>query len=351
MKPLDFNLNTSITIVSNATSGGGAEKSMLALHKEFINVGLKSNLIALNKYQLSINIPNVIILNRRWKSGYKSTVSNYFKFKKIIKDINPDILILNCELPELYGSLLNFNGRIICVEHTTIPWHGKRNLGKVVRILLRIKHVKWVTVIKGKKDIWFGKEASSYIPNPYLQAGSNWRDLNQPSSLTFIGGIKKNKRPEWVIKAGIACNLDVYMYGDGPLKKTLEEKYKRFSNNIKFYGFELDVWDAIPNNTLIVVPSEFEGDGMVVMEAILSGRPVVLAKNEDLKRFGLEEINYFENISELCLTVNKHKKNGFKELIPSDAFISDLKSARSIIKITEKWLELFMEFNYNPATN
>ena len=163
--------------------------------------------------------------------------------------------------------------------------------------------------------------------------------------------MKENKRPEWVIKAGIECNLKVYIYGDGPLKKTLEEKYKRFSNNIIFYGFKLDVWDIIPNNTLVVVPSEFEGDGMVVMEAILSGSPVVLAKNEDLKRFRLEEINYFENINELCLIVNMHKENGFKELIPSDSFIADLKSARSIIKVTEKWLELFMKFDYNPTTS
>ena len=46
-----------------------------------------------------------------------------------------------------------------------------------------------------------------------------------------------------------------------------------------------------------------------------------------------------------------HKENGFKELIPSDSFIADLKSARSIIKVTEKWLELFMKFDYNPTTS
>ena len=110
------NLKLIIAIVSNATSGGGAEKSMMALHEEFLRAGLESNFVALNK-NLPINdVPKVTVLNRRWKSGVRATVNNYFDFKKTIRSIDPQILILNCELPELFGSLINFNGQIICVE-------------------------------------------------------------------------------------------------------------------------------------------------------------------------------------------------------------------------------------------
>ena len=88
-----------IAIVSNATSGGGAEKSMMALHEEFLKAGLKSNFVALNR-NLPINsLPKVTILNRQWKSGVRSTINNYFEFKKTIRSIDPQILILNCELP------------------------------------------------------------------------------------------------------------------------------------------------------------------------------------------------------------------------------------------------------------
>jgi len=336
-----------IAIVSNATSGGGAEKSMMALHEEFLRAGLDSNFVALNKNLSANGVPKVTILNRRWKSGVRSTINNYFDFKKTIKSINPKILILNCELPELFGSLINFKAQIICVEHTTFPWHKKRNLGKIVRLMLRVKEVQWVTVIKGSKKIWFGKNAIAYIPNPYVALSKTNKPLSQPPSLTFIGGMKKNKRPEWVIEAGIKSDLRVHIYGDGPLKIILEEKYKNLTKNIKFYGFQVDIWETLSANTLVVVPSEFEGDGMVAMEAILSGSPVVLAENEDLKRFQLEDKHYFKDINQLCKIIKKYEKNNFKELIPSDFLISNLASARSLNIITIKWLELLAETSYN----
>ena len=339
-----------IAIVSNATSGGGAEKSMMALHEEFLRAGLESNFVALNK-NLPINdVPKVTVLNRRWKSGVRATVNNYFDFKKTIRSIDPQILILNCELPELFGSLINFNGQIICVEHTTFPWHKKRNLGKVVRVMLRIKKVRWVTVIKDNKKIWIGKNAIAYIPNPYVPVSKTNNLLPQPPSLVFIGGMKKNKRPEWVIEAGIKSDLEVHVYGNGPLKKTLEEKYKNFKNSIKFHGFQLGIWETLPVNALVVIPSKFEGDGMVVMEAILSGNPVALADNQDLKRFQLEEKYYFKDANELYKIINEHKKNNFKELIPSNSFKANLMSARSLNIITEKWLELLVKINYNKIT-
>ena len=344
------NSTLTIAIVANATSGGGAEKSMMAIHEEFLKAGLESNFVALNK-NLPINgVPKVTILNRRWKSGVRYTINNYFDFKKIIRSINPKILILNCELPEMFGSLINFRGQIICVEHTTFPWYKKRNLGKIVRLILRIKKVQWVTVIKDSKKIWFGKSAISYIPNPYVSLSKTNNLSSQPPSLAFIGGMKKNKRPEWVIEAGIKSDLKVHVYGDGPLKIILEEKYKNLTKNIKFYGFQLGIWETLPINALVVIPSEFEGDGMVVMEAILSGSPVVLAENEDLKRFQLEDKHYFKDTKELYEIIKRYEKNNFKELIPSDSLKSNLLSARSLNTITKKWLELLAETSYNKIS-
>jgi glycosyltransferase involved in cell wall biosynthesis len=339
-----------LAIVSNATSGGGAEKSMMALHEEFIRAGLDSNFVALNK-NLPINsVPKVTILNRSWKSGVRSTINNYFDFKKTIRSINPNILILNCELPEMFGSLIIFKGKIICVEHTTFPWHKKRNLGKIVRLILRIKKVQWVTVIKDNKKIWFGKNAIAYIPNPYVSLSKNNKPPSQPPSLTFIGGMKKNKRPEWVIEAGIKSDLKVHIYGDGPLKIILEEKYKNLTKSIKFYGFQLGIWETLSLNTLVVIPSEFEGDGMVAMEAILSGSPVALAENQDLKRFQLEDKHYFKDIKQLCEIIKKYEKNNFKDLIPPDSLKTNLSSARSLNTITTKWIELLSDISYTKIS-
>lgn len=346
----DFNSSLSIAIVSNAKSGGGAEKSMITLHQEFLRRGIESNLIALNIDHSNLNVSNIIQLNRTWKSGLRSTISNFLEFKITINRIDPNVLILNCELPELFGSIINFKGKIICVEHTTYPWYRNRNLGRLVRLILRFKKVQWVTVVKDSKRIWFGKNAIKYIPNPYSALATTRNLSAQSPYLVFIGGVKKNKRPEWVIKAGLQSNLNVHIYGDGPLTIALKEKYKNCTKNIKFHGFQLDFWETLPINALVVVPSEFEGDGMVVMEAILSGSPVALADNKDLKRFKLDEKHYFKDISELCEIIKRYEKNNFKELIPSISFKANLMSTRSLNIITEKWLELLTDINYNKST-
>ena len=119
--------------------------------------------------------------------------------------------------------------RVICVEHTSMPWHSMRFIGVCVRLLLKYKKVEWVTVIKGKKEIWVSSSNSKYIANPYIGFSNYLKASGAKPSLVFIGGIKKNKRPDWVIEAGIRNNLSVHLYGEGQLIQTLKAKYSNLA--------------------------------------------------------------------------------------------------------------------------
>jgi len=331
-----------LVIVSNALAGGGAEKTMLALHQELITKGIDCYLVALNKSLQIENIENIKVLSREWGGGIKATLINFLNFKNLINQINPKTIIVNCELPELYISLLkSYKGRIICVEHTSIPWHKKRILGVFVRLLLKLRKVEWVTVIKGEREIWFNGKAK-YIPNPYIGSANFSKSSDINPSLVFIGGLKENKRPDWVIEAGIKNSIPVNIYGDGKLKSNLESKYSNPTWNIKFHGFKSNVWDLIPNNSLIVIPSEFEGDGMVVIEAIISKYPLLLSWNEDFMRFGLDSKHYFKTLNELEFLIEQNKKNNFRNLVPDEKFIDKLKKQRSLDSILIEWLS-FLE--------
>jgi glycosyltransferase involved in cell wall biosynthesis len=327
-------------IVSNAISGGGAEKSMLALHQSFLKSGMKSNLIALNQSINPQTVPYVTELNRNWRSGLIGTWCNYLDFKKLIKTINPDVLILNCELPELYGAILSHKCKIICVEHTTKPWHGKKFLGIFVRLLLRIKKVDWVTVVNSQEKIWHGKPVIAHLPNPFINHLSESRPTEKNSVLTFVGGLKPNKHPEWVIKTGLSLELPVHIFGDGVLRTQLESRYQKHSGQINFFGFLPNPWSVISPNSLIIVPSEYEGDGMVVVEAVLSGNPTLLRDNEDLRRFGFEDKHYFKNVEDLALTVRQNLETRFKNLVVSQSKTKDLQISRSLQRITDCWINL-----------
>jgi glycosyltransferase involved in cell wall biosynthesis len=222
-----------------------------------------------------------------------------------------------------------------------MPWIGRRNLGRVVRTLLKFKKTVWVSVVKGQEKVWFGNQVTRYIPNPFVPPDTHGKDLPSKAMLSYVGGLKENKRPEWVIKAGVELGLSVNIFGEGLLRKPIENKYRNYSNQIKFYGFYSNPWGVISRNSLVVVPSQYEGDGMVVIEAILSGIPLALADNDDMRRFNLDNKHYFDSYEKLLAIIQNNIKNEFVDLLVSEQIRETLLRERSLIKVTNSWVSLF----------
>jgi hypothetical protein len=333
--------NFPVLIVSNALNGGGAEKTMFALHNRFIENHLDCHFLALNQGgEVPSDSHNVQVLSRKWKSGLKDTFSNYFDYIRIVKSINPKIIILNCELPELYGALLLLRKcKIIGVEHTSIPWRKKRLLGSIVRFILRIKKTEWASVISDQKKVWRSGTTCTYIPNPFIEDKISKTLKPSNPSLTFIGGLKNGKRPEWVIKASLNLKIEAHIYGNGIQRDLLETRYKDASDLIKFHGFKDKVWNYVPCNSLVVVPSEFEGDGMVVVEAILQDYPIILARNQDLLRFGLGEKHYFSDLEQLIEIIGRNYHSNFVNLKVPDDLVLKLKEERSLGNVYAQWID------------
>ena len=335
-----------LVIVSNASSGGGAEKAMLTLHQEFVNKGVDCHLIALNQSLPSSKVYNLRVLNRNWKDGIVSTYLSFLHLRKILKEINPKSIIVNCELPELCISLMRLKQiRIIVVEHTTYPWYKKRALGLFVRELLKIKKTEWVTVSKNKNYVWHATGIPRYIPNPFTDINKSVRQNSEESSLVFIGGMKENKRPEWVIMAALKNNLEVNIFGTGDLEDYLKKKYAKYPHLIKFNGYKENVWEQVPKRSLVIVPSVFEGDGMVVVEATILGFPLLLSSNIDLLRFGFQDKHYFRDFDDLICKIARNKNNGFSDLIVDDEAREVLLVNRSVKTIASMWQEFLLEGN------
>jgi glycosyltransferase involved in cell wall biosynthesis len=101
----------------------------------------------------------------------------------------------------------------------------------------------------------------------------------------------------------------------------------------------------------VVVPSQYEGDGMVVIEAILSGIPLVLADNEDLRRFKLDNKHYFGSCEQLIEIIDNNIKSEFQDLLVSSEVYDILIRERSISNITDKWISTLNLLKFNkPMT-
>jgi len=327
-----------LLIVTNSVSGGGAENSMFALHKELLTRGVASKIVALNVDGRSrLETDDIIELGRKWKSGPFQTIAALREFRRVVHHENPETIILNCELPELYGALTSAcKCKFIAVEHTTKPWYKRRALGIVTRIALRVRGSKWVTVNSINQRIWPIGQRATYIANPI-----NVPVIEQShaglKSLVYVGRLRPEKRVEWAIELASELNLPLDIYGEGLHLSALEELSEKVGAKVKFHGYQENIWEEIGNGQLVIIPSEFEGDGIVVLEALARDCPVLLADNADLRRFGLPELNYGANAKDMA---NKIKNNSFNEFYVSKKSRKELLQNRRIETIAERWMQV-----------
>ena len=104
----------------------------------------------------------------------------------------------------------------------------------------------------------------------------------------FVGRLTRLKGLDVVIEALSSLGdrewtLDVV--GDGPQRQELEAKVKRkgFEERIKFHGFREDVEDWMADAGCLLFPSLDEGLGLVLMQAIQAGIPVLASEIEPVR--------------------------------------------------------------------
>jgi glycosyltransferase involved in cell wall biosynthesis len=328
--------NKRLTIVVSEYSGGGAEDSMRELTTFLMRFGYKVQLIAINESRLGeiSEGEEVVCLGRKSSDGLVETAKKIHLFNREVKKFDPSVIILNCELPELFGSFLQPKPPLaLVVEHTTNPWKSRKVLGVVVRLLLKFRNFKWITVVFGQRRVWPFKQRPLHIANPVSQVTeSNKEDVD----LIFIGRLAEPKHPELLLEISRRFNLSVDFFGDGHLRIPLENCARGLP--VRFWGFVLDPWRLINKKSIVVFPSEYEGDGKAIVEAILHGNPVLLRDNIDLRRFNLPEVHYFKTFEDLLGKVEDAISGGADQLQISDGYVNTLRDSRSLESIGRQWL-------------
>ena len=103
----------------------------------------------------------------------------------------------------------------------------------------------------------------------------------QKPVVLFVGNLVWQKGVEYLIRAKEFLNVDaeIVIVGDGPLLEELKGivEFEKMEG-ITFTGARNDIENIMPAADVVVVPSVSESFGIVVLEAMASGKPVVAAK-------------------------------------------------------------------------
>ena len=153
-------------------------------------------------------------------------------------------------------------------------------------------------------------------------------NLEDKPIILFIGNLIKRKNVESLIEAKKISNNDYYLVivGDGPLFEKLTKKVE--SENIKdvvFTGSRRDVENIIPCCDALILPSLSESFGLVLIEALACGKPVIGSDVGGITEIITEDVGLLINpnkISSIAKAIDK--------IITNDEFNNNLSSnARS----------------------
>jgi glycosyltransferase involved in cell wall biosynthesis len=154
--------------------------------------------------------------------------------------------------------------------------------------------------------------------------------------LNYVGRLSKEKQPLWALKISEQTKLPIRIYGDGLLKSELQEYASKHKIESDFAGFVSNPWTFFDEGDLLIVPSSFEGDGLVLVEALGNQIPLIANDIPDLRRFQLEDSNYAATREEFYNLIIDNCTR-IEHFLPNEALVSKILKERDPIKVAQKW--------------
>ena len=161
-------------------------------------------------------------------------------------------------------------------------------------------------------------QRDSVVIYPPIRLPKTWK-TTQPKTpnVLFVGRLGHSKHPDLVVQACILLGLPLTVIGTGKLESSLKEMAKGHKN-IQFRGFVSDeeLSKAYLESSIVVYPSEDEDFGMIPLEALSHGTPVVVHKSggfletirDQLDGMFIEDLTV-ESCAQLIQKALKHQWN------------------------------------------
>ena len=279
---------------------GGAQKMIINLLKALDKEKFEIHLVIVNTkdevFLSQVLITEVDLINLN-KSCAKFA---FFSLARLIKKINPELIVSHFNYANIIAWLaLKLSGsssRIVMTEHTTL---SKSEVSKTTRFLMKRIYPyadKIVVVSKGSakdlikmlnlnprkvKTIYNPIIPSEILPLSEENIDNNLFTNKSIPHITSVGRLEKPKDYPTLLKAFriVRNQIDSHLWilGDGSLKKELTKLAEDLgiTNSVDFLGFQKNPYKYMHNADLFVLSSAWEGFGIVLVEAMACGCPVV----------------------------------------------------------------------------
>ena len=328
-----------VMFVTNSLSGGGAERATNILVNALSDLGIQVSLVAINGGPRDLIEPSCQIfeLKRKWQGGLLSVFAAFIKLQRVIWKWKPDYLVLNCDIPEFLGSLSIGSHKLIAVEHATYPWINRLRLGKLTRKILSARKTRWVAVSQHLKIWGIDSLPDISISNALaIPATERSKPSGPIKRLNYVGRLSPEKQPLWALEIAKQTGLPVRIFGEGLLKTQLQDFGIKHGVDTQFHGFVSNPWEFFDESDMLVIPSRFEGDGLVLVEALSNRIPFIASDIPDLRRFNLEDKNYALDVERFSSSIIANT-NLIEYFLPRETVVREILKDREPAAVGYRW--------------
>ncbi len=297
-------------IVHIAQSDGGVEEYLYLLlndlSDEFENI-----LIASEKYKKSIDrfeklVSKIYIVPMIREINIKSDLKAVIEVKKILKIEKPDIVYLHSSKAGAIGRIALWFNRKVKILYNAHGWYfnadisnKKKKVFALIEKILALRTDKIINISKSEYDsainykiakpdkmciIENGIDFSKFKGNEKYREETRCKYgiKENEKVIGVVGRLTEQKDPITSIKAFELINKDnkdvKFMFiGDGELKDEVVNyaKEHKLENNIIITGWVNDTEKYIPALDIAILPSRWEGFGLVLLEYMACDKPII----------------------------------------------------------------------------
>ena len=273
---------------------GGAEIMVENLSYELQDIGVEVHIISFfnvhNEITARITARGIKIHFLGKKIGFD--LSLIIKLYKLFMNERPDVIHthiggINYAMPA--AIMAGIEGRVHTI-HSIASMETSIYAKKINNIYYRLFKVIPVSIIPTVKMTINKEYGINPDLIPMIYNGVDFRLFKPKNNYTFnniirivcIGRLEKEKNHVLLIKvlAKIILkfpNVELSLVGNGSLKQYLEGEVRslNLAKNIKFLGLRNDISGLLNKADIFVLPSNYEGMPITLIEAMITGLPIV----------------------------------------------------------------------------
>lgn len=339
---------------------GGAERFLVDLCNQMIHDERFEICIGIlfSNNQFTDLDPKIKIIDLKFKEFSLKKINECPLYFQLLQSFKPDIIHTHRFLAEFLSSYyVNPQIKYICHGHDNMIQFSHFQLASLLnkRKLLNLIEYNWLKLKKYKAaNVWFIAN-STHTFNYYqkvlpkrlkdnvklIQYGFNFKKFYKSANinklknkkgvyqLINVGSFQLKKNQRFFVDVAIELNklnfpFQIHLIGDGELKGEVEKEIaeKGLRNQITIHGIQHNVDEWYSNSNLYIHAANYEPFGLVFLEAMASGLPIVTLDgkgNKDIIQNGkngwiLEKANPLEFSKKIisCLE-NEHEYKLFQK--------------------------------------